>query len=531
MTRSFAVPEQSNMQQPALEWDELLGYLREIEDFNKPPLDALLAQTEVVGDPSMPKPAECAVLRWIDRIFQEWEQSFPLEWELTYKLRALKPAMAIASLSEEPFFRPGQHPLHQMMDAIHDVAIGWQGDLGRAGQPVIALVDSAISDVRACLDQSGDVRGIADRVIADAARIHARAKKMTERTVAAEQGRLRAARAKTIAADVINEQLQRYPAPAAMNSLLHGPWYESAQLTYLKFGDKSAQWRDFSDTTGQLLQAMQPTSELGDEEREQRQKLATILPAELRRLLLSIQHESDLLQQETTAFEYLLQRVAQNQPLELSYLLPIASGTTSAPAPADAAGANVGQWYEVCQDSDVLRLQVAMLEAGEVLLCNTSGARALSMPLAEFTTKIRSGDAQPLATGATFSRAAAAAAGVDSDEALAKLSAPSTSQSASSSAPAPADGDSVPDLPIGTWLGFHDTDPPMLAKLALHDKVQSLLIFVNRQGIELRRLREDEYLALIQAGQVDIMEARNNFREQVERARTQMQQDQGPEGL
>lgn len=528
------MPEQSNMQQPALEWDELLGYLREIEDFNKPPLEALLAQTEVVGDPSMPKPAECAVLRWIDRIFQEWEQSFPLEWELTHKLRALKPAMAIASLSEEAFFRPGQHSLHQMMDAIHDSAIGWQGDLGRAGQPIMTLVESAISDVRAYLEQSGDVRAIADRVIAEAARIRARAKKMTERTIAAEQGRLRAARAKTIAANMINEQLQRYPAPAALNSLLQGPWYASAQLTYLKFGDESTQWHDFSKTTGLLLQAMQPLAELGDEEREQRQKLATILPAELRRQLLSIQHETDTLQQEVSSFEYLLQRVAQNQPIELSYLLPVASGAASSPPPADAAGARVGQWYEVCNDSDVLRLRVAMLEAGEVLLCNTSGAKGLSMPLAEFTGKIRTGDAQPLAIGATFSRAAAVAAGIDSDEALAKLSSPSGAQSASirtGAAPTPADGDSVPGLPIGTWLGFHDTDPPMLAKLALHDRAQSLLIFVNRQGIELRRVGEDEYLELINAGQVDILEARNNFREQVERARTQMQQKQGQEGL
>jgi hypothetical protein len=84
----------------------------------------------------------------------------------------------------------------------------------------------------------------------------------------------------------------------------------------------------------------------------------------------------------------------------------------------------------------------------------------------------------------------------------------------------------VPDLPMGTWLGFHDVDPPLLAKLALHDKVRRLFIFVNRKGIEQRRLQENEYLALLQDGEVDILETKTNFREQVERARERMKRHQ-----
>lgn len=528
VTRSFAVPEPPGQSAPALEWDELLGYLRAIDDFNLPPLDALLAQTDVVGDPAMPKPAECAVLRWIERVFQEWEQSFPLEWELTHKLRAFKPAVAMASLSEETFFRPGQHPLHQMLDAIHSAAIGWQGDLGRIGQPVTNLIDKAIADVRGCLDQGGDMAAIASQIVTEAQRMRARAEKLTERTIAAEHGRLRAAMAKTIAADLINGQLLKYTAPSELNAFIRGPWYDSAQLTYLKFGDQSQQWRDFEATTGQLLLAMHPLAPAGDDAREERLRLARILPAELRRLLLSIQHEDDLLQREMAAYEYLLQRVAQDRPPELSHLLTVDSGQPAAAIPKMTAGVAVGQWYEVCSDTDVFRLRLAMIESGEVLLCNLSGAKALSMPMADFNAKVGSGDAQPLATGAAFSRAVAAAAGIDSDAALDRLLNPDA-------APTPSETDTsttttnsgVPDLPIGTWLGFHDTDTPLLAKLALHDKVRGILIFVNRQGIELRRLEEREYLALIEAGQIDILEARNNFREQVERTRAQLQQGQG----
>jgi len=75
-------------------------------------------------------------------------------------------------------------------------------------------------------------------------------------------------------------------------------------------------------------------------------------------------------------------------------------------------------------------------------------------------------------------------------------------------------------------LGFHDVDPPLLAKLALHDKVRRLFIFVNRKGIEQRRLQENEYLALLQDGEVDILETKTNFREQVERTRERMKRHQ-----
>jgi hypothetical protein len=84
----------------------------------------------------------------------------------------------------------------------------------------------------------------------------------------------------------------------------------------------------------------------------------------------------------------------------------------------------------------------------------------------------------------------------------------------------------IPELPMGTWLGFHDVDPPLLAKLAMHDKVRRLLIFVNRKGMELRRLPEEEYLDLLQQGQVDILETKTNFREQVELARQRMARHQ-----
>ena len=38
-----------------MEWEDLLGYIRTIDNFEQSPLDGVLTQTEVIGDPALPK--------------------------------------------------------------------------------------------------------------------------------------------------------------------------------------------------------------------------------------------------------------------------------------------------------------------------------------------------------------------------------------------------------------------------------------------------------------------------------------------
>jgi hypothetical protein len=89
--------------------------------------------------------------------------------------------------------------------------------------------------------------------------------------------------------------------------------------------------------------------------------------------------------------------------------------------------------------------------------------------------------------------------------------------------PAQTSGLSATDiqLTMGAWLGFHDGDTPIMARLAVHDREQGSYIFVNRQGIKLRQLSTDELTSLIDQGQVELLETRSNFREAVRRARNE----------
>ena len=71
-----------------------------------------------------------------------------------------------------------------------------------------------------------------------------------------------------------------------------------------------------------------------------------------------------------------------------------------------------------------------------------------------------------------------------------------------------ADGEIDLQLPMGTWLGFHDGDAPLMAKLAVHDPELNLYIFVNREGIKMRQLNQQELIALRAAGWSNLRIAR-----------------------
>jgi hypothetical protein len=556
--QQFADDLKPAVQQP-MEWEELLGYIRAIEDFDQHPLEGVLSQTEIIGDPALPKPAERAVLRWVGASFDAWEQGFPLETQLMTRLRALKPVLARAALSEAAFFKPGHHPLHQLLDALHDAAVGWQPDLGRAGEPVIALFDDALGGAREWLD-SGNARlpDIAASAMETARRSKARADRMALRAVESERGRHRSTRARTTAATTINDILERLPVPQDIGRVIKGPWYDSAQLVLLKFGEDSEEWRAMRDTTESLADSMQPLPEGDDARKRELLNAIARLPTDIRRWMLSLQHDSDSLDQVLSTLEYAQLRVMRHQPPDSGPATPIAleavkTGTDTGDAPA---GIVQGDWFLVGDSAaGARRVQLAMLQDGELLFCNQAGLKVMGMRSGEFADMLQCGSASPLPSGASFSRAMLLALGIDSDAALAALAgepeppppaiAPAVEPAADASAAAPAQvsdepvrlpPDPVsapvlpesdrPELPLGTWLGFHDVDPPLLAKLALHDKVRRLLIFVNRKGVELRRLGEEEYFSLISDGQVDIMEASNNFREQVERARARLQRHQ-----
>lgn len=76
-------------------------------------------------------------------------------------------------------------------------------------------------------------------------------------------------------------------------------------------------------------------------------------------------------------------------------------------------------------------------------------------------------------------------------------------------------------IPMGTWIGFHDRDPPLMARVAVRDIEKDSYIFTNREGVKLRELTVAQLMALIDRDMVDILERKSNFRETINQMRSE----------
>lgn len=633
----YADPGATASGEQKLKLEELLAYLAAQEDLTLTPMESLLARTESIGDPALPAAEQVAILHWLGTAFSHWENSFGLEEPLATQLRRLKPLAAILAITEPDFLTPGQHPLHRLLDSLHLAAIGWQSSLGRVGQATAKQLVQAVDAALATLEpgDSGEpdsrtrLEELCSRVAAAADRDVARADRTTRRMIETAQGHIKTAEAKRQAAAMINAALEKYSAPGAIGEFLKGPWYESAQLLLLKFGTDSEQWRHMSATTDTLLDSLQvsETEEAG--RRQHLFEMVTQLPRDLKRWLLSLQHDSEAVGDAMGMVEFAHLRILRKQPLELEQidLLPVDEAGNSEAAKDELQGLEVGQWFSIDSgDGEPVRARLALRldTEGQLLFANQAGLKALQQGFEEFATLLREGKVTELASGASFSLSLAYVAGIktlhdldtlqgeaalqarrdeeerkqrelervereqaaeearrrelqeakqrqlareeaerlqkeqieaekqqleDQEAALlqhewdeaqrvqrermeaeqaptppSNIEAVTTATDSSSTAAiaaARSPQQNQFELPMGAWLGFHDGDTPLLAKLAVHDREQDNYIFVNRSGIKMRELNRAELLALVEKGLVEILESRSHFRDEVTRVKTQ----------
>lgn len=530
---------------------ELLDYLMNIEQVDTPPLEAVLAQTEIIGEPALPSSLNVAILHWVGAASDRFEEQYALEEPLATSLRQLRPMVATIAISDPNFLTPGAHPMHQILDTLQECAIGWQASLGRAGQATEQLVAKTIADTLSVFrGNQSTLAEVASSVRSAAERNQARSQRMVKRLVEIEKGQHKSAHAKIVAAQMINAVLEQYALPSRIGQFLKGPWYESAQLVLLKFGEESSQWHEMSETTLVLSQSLQNPTQEGDEHRQRLFERVTEIPGNIRHYLLSRQHDGDFIEQVVGEIEYAQLRLMRHQSIEADKIKPIDTGTGMAKT-KDAGGDSLPetvqtkQWFSLSeQKGKGQRLQIALMleEEQQLIFCNNAGLKVLMMDYRDFAQMLESGKALPLVSGSAYSRSLAEVAGIETVESLRQLTGPSAPVPTEIAAaepvaeveetpPSPALEEeetapelptaiaNIPELPMGTWLGFHDVDPPLLARLAMHDSVRHLYIFVNRKGIELRRLEAEEYGTLFEQGMIDILETRSTFKDKVEQAR------------
>jgi hypothetical protein len=574
--------------------EELLQYLKNIDNFDLTPLEGILLQTEAIGDPALPTMEQTATLQWLGTALQNWQQHFPLEQPLASQLRPLQSLAAALAVTDPAFLIPGAHPIHRLLDTLQACAIGWQSRLGRAGVATQQQITKTIDSALAWFDNTGtDLEAIYGELAAVTERDQARAGRMTQRTVETEQGRIKTADARRQAARMINTALEKFQATEAIGEFLKGPWYASAQLVALKYGDDSEVWEKMSATTDTLLDSLQTVEEPAENRRQYIFEVVTQLPKDIRRWLLSLQHDNEAVEDAVGLIEFTHLQVLRNQALELKEIAAIDMGSEDA-AEGDHFDAldpvEVGQWWRVdLGDGEPLRLQLALkLEREQQLLfTNQAGIKALQQSYRDFADLVARGKVTELHCGASFSASLASAAGIDSVEQLEILAdatavlpggmavdepaeytgqdavyepeeyigeeavyepeeyigeeavyepavyigqeavnepAEQPRQKARDESVSVAGTNEKLNLPMGTWLGFHDGDKPLMAKLAAHDRQKDNYIFVNRKGIKILQLSKQVLLQMIDDDLVDILQTKSTFRDAVTQAQRQSEE-------
>lgn len=648
--------------------DQLIRLLGKLGDDATSPLISLRRQAESEGASGSLEPVHGSIVEWMTLSFDYWEDHYPLEQKLALEVRKLLPLAIALAVSDEHFFTPGAHPLHQLLDCLQQSAVGWQQRLDRAGQMLEQRVMRAVVRARDWFeDSSVDFAHITRELTAAAERDAARAQRMVQRLAEAEAASLKTEQVKRDAAGVINSGLEKYQLPAAIGEFLKGPWFDSAQLVALKFGTDSHEWRQVRRATEHLMESVQPRDDADDANRDRLANIVKRLPQELREWLLSLQHDPDAADDAIGLVEYAHLRLRHGQNLGLTRIPPVTITGSRAAVEShdqDAVELSNGHWFLMQDDQGELRAQLTLqLENGQHLLfTNVVGLKALDLRRDEFLRRLRENRARPLPAEDSFSLSLANTAGVDSHEKLRALIDPSflperidgdtvdaddtepdvgdalhredsdalssgrpkdtassfvaeewkdplpglnrraerpaadpvapeiesleltlTEDSDAGSPPPPIHPDiaAVPppdlrppearpperpsqrpqenrtpvsqpshtdrtgasfserqdtaatgsargprtepeiDVPMGAWLGFHDGETPIMAKLAVYDPRRDNYIFVNRRGIALRELSRSELLGLIDEGLVDILETRSYFRDEVQRARGQ----------
>jgi hypothetical protein len=541
---------------------ELLDHLQSIDDFQLAPLDAVLALLESIGDPTQPTPEQHATLSWVDSAFKDWETRYSLAQPLAQSLRRLRPLVAALALNDSSFYQPGIHPLHQLLDQVVTCAIGWQPDLGRAGVALEQPIEQAVNDALAWFpNRNTDLAAVSTEFAHTGERDRSRALRMAQRVAETELGQARAAAARQQAAQLINDSLAQFQAPESIGEFLKGPWFASAQLVMLKFGGESEQWQKMCETTHTLLDSMQTPDDAADNRRQHIFEVVTQIPKDLKRLLLSLQHDSDAINDAVGMIEFAHLRVLRQQPLELETIAPLPLPDKATP-PAENSRADTlrsikaGQWFLIDNaDGKPQRAQLSlnMPEQQKLLFTNHAGLKVLLLDYNDFVQLLTQRKVTKLQQNAGFSSCLARAAGIETLEQLqaaggsvhtaaalpGELSPPPAPTRAPAPAPAPEPepepepepvsplplADTSPavdlaiDLPMGSWLGFHDGETPLLAKVALHDPASDMYIFVNREGVKMREISQTQLLALMQQDLVDILETRSSFRSQVSQIR------------
>ena len=515
-------------------------------------------------EPIASEPA--ALLDWIDAVFGRWHTHYSLDPELERLLLAAKPLAAAFACSEDRFFTPGAHALHRLLDTLYEGFAGWSSDLGKTARPAVDAVGEVI---QRCLQDFPSEPAVDHTLHLLEQKISGYSGQL-ERLDAGLIEREATVMASTVARRAVGEQLSQKldsaTFPGKLADFIGRDWFEAGTALATNLGTDNNVWQHYGEITEQFVALFGHTGARATSV----DPACKELPDRVRRLLEQAGLSNERAKSAGDMLEFLLLRHASKQTPGKTLAPVMLDGQSTedwskaAVTSLSETGIESGQWYRIQQPEGVRRLRLAGAfgHNSYLVFMDFTGARALRFSVAEFTSLLRSGEAMPLDTRQTFSRALVEATEAKSEWLAGQQAAQETAREQASQAAeketaeltsereaatqrlrdaeqrARGQSDALPvsqsepdgrapsteqpfdtntvlqlQIPIGTWLGFHDREPPIMARTAARDLDKDSYIFTSREGIKLRELTVLQLVTLIERDMVDILERKTSFRE------------------
>lgn len=563
---AFALPSQTE----GLTGEALVVALSELSLPQNQALRAALAERGEAFIASEP----AAVLDWIDAVFARWHAHYSLDLELEQLLLAAKPLAAAFACSEDRFFTPGAHALHRLLDTLYEGFAGWSSDLGKTARPAVDAVSEVIQRCLQDFPSEPAVDHTLHLLEQKISGYSGQLERLDSGLIEREGTAMASALARRTVGDQLSQRLGSATFPDKLSDFLGGDWFEAGVALLKNLGTGAAAWQQYCSVTERFVDLFgQSDAARSARSETNRAASADELPLQVRDLLEQIGLSNEKAQSAGDMLEYLRLRHASKQEPSSTLSSVVLDGkstadwTQTSATSLEESGIEPGQWYRIHQADGVrrLRLSGAFGHNSYLVFMDFAGARALRLSVDEFTNLLRSGEATRLDTQQTFSRALVEAAEEKTEwlaqkkatqaEARAKQSQIAKQEAAevaserevaaqqlreaeqrtrqqadalpisqfddgdrALSAERPFDTNTVLQLqiPIGTWLGFHDREPPIMARVAVRDLDKDSYIFTNREGIKLRELTVPQLVTLIERDMVDLLERKTSFRDTLE---------------
>ena len=525
-----------------------------------------------------------AILSWIDATFTCWEREVTLAHEAQQLANRLRPIAAAFALTDSRFFTPGAHGLHRLVDVFYDFLKGWHGGLG----------DKALYRLTTAADIMDRIRhDFPSEPRVDEARIffeqkigehHAQLEKLDTLLLERESANLGADAIRQAAAWLLNTEITQVELPESVAQFIASDWYESGVCIAQEHGFDSTQWRTFTDTTQLLVDVVQPVSRTNSDELRRLHITMQQISITLSKQLVSLKNDAEAVASTVGLIEYAMLRNLRDEDLGLKQVDPISGndGNTLPINASDLTALNLkpGNWFLMQTAEGAIRIRFvgSLINNYYLIFMDFLGNRALRKSLHECQQLINSGELRCLEAQDSFCLAMSSAIELCEAQSFKASSRPDSTPKtidygfSEDNQTDPTQNDSASllqhekieakgaeqwhptvnknqdqpsaftdppqenstivklQIPMGTWLGFHDRDPPLMAKIVACDLEKNSYIFTNREGIKMRELTVPQLVALIDRDMIDILERRTNFRETISQLSQQQERiDRSPQ--